>query len=194
MPWTRRRGAGHDRDVVRVGEGRHRGLRCHASRPRQPADRRQDAVGEAPVEVGGVETVDADDDERPHRFPIAAAVEFDSVGHRHFFPLPSAFAGRGRHGSVPALRDTLSPRTAGHPEPASTSPGPLCSRIRGAARCRCRPPSATEFGVPGLQFVRQPAAGLGDDLSRVMISAFRRRIAAARSDTHQLEQAELARW
>ncbi len=71
----RRRRAGHDRGVVGVGEGRHDGVgnRVEAVLPER-GDRRQDAVGDAALDVGGIAPVEADHRRRPLGRPIAPPI------------------------------------------------------------------------------------------------------------------------
>ena len=75
-----RRHAGDDRGVVGVGEARHDGIGdgVEAVAPER-GDGRQNAVGDAAVDVGGVAAVVADDDGGPLRRAVAAAVHFTSA-------------------------------------------------------------------------------------------------------------------
>ena len=67
----RRRRAGHDRDIVRVGEGRHDSIGgAEKAVAAERADRRKDAVRDAALEVFGIAPVDADDHGRMLRFAV----------------------------------------------------------------------------------------------------------------------------
>ena len=72
----RRRRAGDDRDIVRVGEGRHRrvGERVEPGLA-PPRDRRQHPGREPRLEIGRVAAIGADHHGRPRRAAVAAAVE-----------------------------------------------------------------------------------------------------------------------
>jgi hypothetical protein len=84
-PVDRRRRAGHDREVVGVGERRHLGEPevVGAAPGEHRAQARHQPTGHPIVEVGRLAAVDRDDDRRPIRQPIVAAVDGHELsGHR----------------------------------------------------------------------------------------------------------------
>ena len=74
----RRCGAGDDRHVVWIGEGRHRRIGDRAEPVLPPRRHRRQHAGREPgIEIGGVEAVGADDDHRAARQPIFPPVQLD---------------------------------------------------------------------------------------------------------------------
>src|SRR5271167_3218384 len=81
----RRRRAGHDRDIVRVGEGRHGGIGpTDIPIAAERADRRKDTVRNPTFEIFGVAPVDANHHGRTLWLAVATAVQLDQVRHLLF--------------------------------------------------------------------------------------------------------------
>jgi len=115
-------GAGHDRDVIRVGEARHVATAKAvgtAVGQHGPQARHQSTV-QARIEIGRRAAVDRDSDGRPARRPIVAAVDgYELSRHQTLFPYECFFAnwtaaaqpdphglgGEGRAGAPDRIRD-----------------------------------------------------------------------------------------
>ena len=115
----RRRRAGDDRQVVRVGEPRHDAVGGEARAPAvERGQPRRAARRDRLVDVVGLAAVDADDDERALGPAIAAAVDGDRRGvQRDFLARPRAGAAR-RRGALPGAsrsRLAITCRTARAP-------------------------------------------------------------------------------
>src|SRR5947209_5058673 len=101
----RGRGAGDDRDIIRVGEGRHRGVRgAEIAVAAERADGREDPLGDAVVEVFGIAPVDADDHGRALRLAVPPAVELDRLRHRRFSAARTQGDYRGKFSGALASR------------------------------------------------------------------------------------------
>src|SRR5580700_4426185 len=78
----RRRGPGHDRDVVRIGERRHRGIRRgEIAVLAERSDDGEDTVRDAAPEVLRIAAVEADYHRWTGRLAIVPLVQIDQLGH-----------------------------------------------------------------------------------------------------------------
>src|SRR5205807_1969124 len=165
---------GHDGDIVRVGEGRHHGVRgAEIAVAGKRADRRKDALGYAAIEIFGIASVDADDHRRALRLAVPPAVELDRLGHwRSFFAWqPSTYRGKfsrvnAPHGCVvahPAIRRLTKTGLASISSRAARSPWSARER---RPRCGSRPfPVAAAASRPFWPFWRGRARHAHSDNS-----------------------------
>src|SRR5262249_41168016 len=84
-----------DGGVVGIGEARHHALGDGVEPALlQRGDGRQDAIGDAALDVGRVAAVKADHHRRPFRYPVAPAVDAYLAHCNHLSMMPAAGASR----------------------------------------------------------------------------------------------------